>query len=108
MQTLATTTVDVLRGTDTDAYNDPVDTDTPVLTDVPASIIEQSRVVLDQASGTPRVVRFVTGRVAHGTDVQADDRLRDRSGQIYEVDAVARPQNPVLAQDVRLDLKHVN
>lgn len=108
MISLATTTIDVFRGVTVDAYQDVVDVNTsPIATKLPASVIERTRVVFDPASGTPRTVRYVVGRVGHGTDVKVGDRLRDRSGQFFVVRDTATPSNPAIALDLRLDLVRV-
>lgn len=106
MQAIATTTIAVLRGTTTDAYDDEVDTDTPVASGIPAALTEQSRRVTTRDDPTPRIVRYAVARVAVGTDVTDQDRVRDeRTGAIYSVDAVSSMANPAAAADIRLDLR---
>jgi hypothetical protein len=106
MLALATTTVTVYRGTSTDAYGDEQDTDTPVHTGIPASIVEQSRRVTTRDDPTPRIVRYAVGRVTAGTDITDQDRLRDeRTGAVYIVDAVSQMTSAAVAADVRLDLR---
>lgn len=102
----ATTTVTILRGTTTDGYGDEVDTDTPVRTGVPASLIEQTRRVTTRDDPTPRIIRYTVGRVTAGTDVTDQDRIRDeRTGAVYIVDAVSSMNTAALAADLRLDLR---
>ncbi|MFF4346806.1 hypothetical protein [Streptomyces sp. NPDC001530] len=102
----ATTTVTVLRGTSTDGYGDEVDTDTPVHTGIPVSLVEQTRRVTTRDDPTPRVVRYTVGRVTAGTDITDQDRLRDeRTGDIYIVDAVSAMNSAAVAADLRLDLR---
>lgn len=106
MLALATTTVTVYRGTGTDAYSDEQDTDTPVHTGVPASIVEQSRRTTTRDDPTPRIVRYAVGRVTAGTDITDQDRLKDeRTGAVYIVDAVSSMNSAAVAADVRLDLR---
>lgn len=106
MLALATTTVTVYRGTSTDDYGDEQDTDTPVHTGIPASIVEQSRRVTTRDDPTPRIVRYAVGRVTAGTDITDQDRLRDeRTGAVYIVDAVSQMTSAAVAADVRLDLR---
>ncbi|MER5715720.1 hypothetical protein [Streptomyces sp. NPDC002132] len=106
MQAIATTSVSILRGTTTDAYGDEQDTDTPIHTGVPASLVEQSRRVTTRDDPTPRIVRYAVARVPAGTDVTDQDRLLDeRTGAIYIVDAVSAMTNPAIAVDRRLDLR---
>ena len=106
MLALATTRITVYRGTTTDDYGDEQDTDTPVYTGIPASIIEQSRRVTTRDNPTPRIVRYPVGRVTAGTDIQDQDRIRDeRTGAVYIVDSVSQMANPAVASDLRLDLR---
>lgn len=101
-----TTTVDVLRGTTTNAYGDTVDADTPVpgLTGLPASIIERSQRVHAPKDGQDRIVRIVKGRMANGTAVRKGDRLRDATGVVYIIDNLYQQANPFWRQDLSLDL----
>ncbi|MDH6448182.1 hypothetical protein M2155_000590 [Streptomyces sp. SAI-119] len=106
MQAIATTTLAILRGTDSDEFGDERDTDTPIATGVPASLIEQSRRVTTRDDPTPRIVRYTVARVPARTDVLDQDRVRDeRTGAIYIVDAVSGMANPVFEVDRRLDLR---
>lgn len=106
MLTWATTTISVLGGTGIDEFGDPVDGTTVAASGVPASIIEQSKTVNDPASGTPRVVRSIIGRVPAGTPVTGDNRVRDeRTGVTYVVDSTTQPSNPLWVQEIRLDLR---
>lgn len=103
---IATTTVAVLRGTTTDSYDDEADVATPVYTRIPASLTEQSRRVTTRDDPTPRIVRYAVARVAAGTDVTDQDRIRDeRTGAVYIIDAVSSMANPALTADLRLDLR---
>lgn len=106
MQAIATTRLDVLRGTTTDAYGDEQDTDTVVATGIPASLTEQSRRVTTRDDPTPRIIRTITARVPAGSDIRDQDRVRDqRTGAVYIVDAPSTMANPTLAVDLRLDLR---
>lgn len=99
-----TTTVDVLRGTTVDIYQDVVDADTVVLSGIPASIIERSQKVHEPADGQDRIVRVAKGRVPRGTGIAKGDRLRDAAGVLYIVDNVYEQANPFWSQDQTLDL----
>ena len=100
-----TTTVDVLRGTTVDAVGDTIDSDTAVLTAVPASIIEQRQRPHQPREGEDRNVRYFKGRVPRGTGVAKGDRLRDRtSGTYYVVESVYQQADPFWAQDQSMDL----
>ncbi|MEV6504795.1 hypothetical protein AB0M61_01570 [Streptomyces sp. NPDC051642] len=106
MQAIATTKVTILRGVTTDAYGDEQDTDTPVHTGIPASLIEQSRRVTTRDDPTPRIVRYAVVRVPAGTDVTDQDRLLDeRTGVKYVIDADSFMANPAMAVDIRLDAR---
>ncbi|WP_159006883.1 hypothetical protein [Streptomyces sp. NRRL S-813] len=103
---IATTTLAVLRGTTTDAWGDEADTDTPKYTGIPAALTEQTRRVTTRDDPTPRIVRYAVARVAAGTDVTDQDRIKDeRTGAIYTVDAVSSMANPAVTPDLRLDLR---
>lgn len=111
MLAVATTRVDVLRGTSTDEYLDEVDIVDVAsgLLNIPMSIIEKTKQVVDPVSGTPRTVRFATGRAEHGTDIRSSDRIRDRStGQIYAIQSLTTTQSPTHKNDLRLDLVRVD
>lgn len=106
MQAIATTTISVLRGTTTDDFGDVADTDTVVARGVPAALTEQSRRVTTRDDPAPRVIRSAVARVAAGTDVNDQDRIKDeRTGATYIVDATSRMANPALQVDIRLDLR---
>lgn len=106
MQAIATTRLSVLRGTTTNAYGDEQDTDTAVATGIPASLTEQSRRVTTRDDPTPRIISYAIARVAAGTDIRDQDRVRDeRTGAVYIVDAPSSMTNPALAVDLRLDLR---
>jgi hypothetical protein len=105
---IATTTITVLRGTSTNGYGDEVDNGTVAASGIPASLIEQTRFTDDPSSDRPRVIRFVIGRVYHGTDVRAGDQIRDEGdATIYIVDSVTTPQHGAIQPDVRLELRRV-
>jgi hypothetical protein len=104
----ATTTITVLRGTETNGYGDEVDNATVAASGIPASIIEQTRFTEDPTSDSGRTVRYVVGRLYHGTDVRPGDRVRDEGDStIYIVDSVTSPQHAAIQPDVRLELRRV-
>lgn len=90
MQLPPTTFVNISRGTDVDAYGDPVDVDSlPHAVAVPAALASTTRVTQDPATGTPRQVTTLTCVMPRGTDVRDDDRITDTAtGAIYNVTAV--------------------
>jgi len=103
-----TTTVDVLRGTTTNAFGDVVDADTvvPGMTGLAASIIEQRQKVHapKDSPAQDRIVRVFKGRMQRGLDVRKGDRLRDAVGAVYIVDNLYQQANPFWAQDLTFDL----
>lgn len=106
---IATTTIAVLRGTSTNSYGDEVDNGTVAASGIPASIIEQTRFTQDPSSNTPRVIRYVTGRLYHGTDVRPGDQIRDeRDSTVYMVDSVTTTQHGAILPEVRLELRRVS
>ena len=103
-----TTTVTVLGGTETGPYDDPAESNTEVATGIPASIIEGRQIVATEADQQARVIRYYTGRLPHGTTVDDSQRIRDeRTGDVYSIDNVTAPVNPIIPQDVRLDLRRI-
>lgn len=111
MLAVATTRVDVLRGTSVDEYLDEIDGDDKVLAieAVPASIIEQTKQVSDSVSGAPRVIRFHICRIAHGLDIRITDRIRDReTREVYAIESMTTPKSPTNKGDLRLDLVRVD
>lgn len=106
----ATTTVTILRTGpgSVDAYGDPVDNNTSAATGVPFSILEQSSQESDPTTGESRVVRFVFGRCYPNVDLRRGDRVRDeRTGVLYSVDGVTRPQSPVTTPDLKSELRQL-
>jgi hypothetical protein len=92
----------------TDQYGDPVDTLDTVYSGVPFSLLEQDSKESDPSTGESRVVRYVTGRCYPGVDLKRGDRVRDeRTGILYAVDGVTRPQSPVGTPDVRSELRRL-
>ncbi|TXJ78627.1 hypothetical protein E2C11_16605 [Streptomyces lavendulae] len=106
MQAIATTKISILRGTTTDAYGDEQDTNTPIRTGIPASLIEQTRRVTTRDDPAPRIVRYAVARVPAQTDVTDQDRVLDeRTNAVYSIDAISSMANPAAVPDLRLDLR---
>jgi len=106
MLALATCTVSILRGTSTDNYGDLNDTATVVASGVPASLLEQRRVVTTFGDDRPQVVRYWTGRVPAGTDIQADDRvLNEQTNAVFIVDSLSTETAVVHNGETRVDLR---
>lgn len=106
MQAIATTSVSILRGTETDEFGDERDTTIPIAEHIPASLVEQTRRVSGRENPTPRIVRYAVARVPARTDISENDRLVDeRTGATYVVDAVSGMANPAVLVDRRVDLR---
>lgn len=107
---IANCEVSILRGTTTDEFGDPVESDVPVYTGIPASIREVASNETTMAEGMPRQVRYLVGRLPTGTDIQYEDRLRDEdNGRIYQVDGIDETnQSAILDLGVRLELRRVS
>lgn len=107
--TTTVTVYGVVEAADTDVYDDPTSDDTPTAVDVPASILEQSRLTTTHTSDRLQVVRSYTARLPAGTDVTAGTRLVDEAtGYVYLVDATSQPANPHVVNDIRADLRRVS
>ncbi|MFE3031576.1 hypothetical protein ACFXKY_07995 [Streptomyces canus] len=109
MQAVANTSISILRGTETDGFGDERDTNTPIATKIPASLVEQTRRVSGRENPTPRIVRYAVARVPARTDITEDDRVLDeRTGTKYIVEAVSGMANPAIEVDRRVDLRHTS
>lgn len=109
MLALATTTITIYRGTTTDQYGDTQDVDTPLVTGVPCSLLEQTDYVQTQDQPEPMIVRRYTGRVNPSLSVQVGDRLLDEStGQKYMIDSFSTSNNPLIVTDTKLHLRILN
>jgi hypothetical protein len=103
---IATTTVSILGGTGTDEFGDATDGTTPVVTELPVSLIESTRTAMEPSTGTPRIIRTHVCRLPPGTAIDEDNRIRDeQTGEVYIVVSVTRNASPVLTQPLRADLK---
>ncbi len=109
MNAVANTTIAIYRGSVQDGYGDDVDSDTPVRTGVPASLIEGTpREVASGTSNTPRVVRAATLRVDQTETLQRGDRIKDEStGRFYRVDDPTTVGNPAWPNDLRVNLTYL-
>lgn len=104
----ATTTVDIYRGETTDSYGDTKDTDSPLYTDKPASIIQQNKTVTNRDTRTPETIRTYTGRVGANVDIQDDDRIRDtKTGDYYLVTGITQNSSPAWTPATQLDLRRI-
>lgn len=105
LRALQTTTLDIYApAVAPDEWSGARTDDSLVAGGVPASIIEQTRTRNDPRTGTPRIIREVTGRVPDGTEIAPTSRVVDGEGRHYAVAAVRQPRNPLWTSDVILDL----
>ena len=106
---VANTTISLLRGTTTDAYGDTADAGIPILTAVPASVVETARSVLDPATQTPMTVRSTTCIVPAWTGVLNSDQIKDEAtGDLYAIEDILMPPTLMGAPvDITLTLRRV-
>lgn len=108
MYSRATTKITIYRGQSTDDWGDVIDNDTPVATGVLASILEQKTDTSPEVSTQPHNFRYARLRVKKGTDIQTNDRIYDeRLNQTWTITNISPYQNPMLGQDLRVDLMFV-
>lgn len=104
----ATTTIAIYRGQVNDDWGDPEDQELPVAINVRASIIEQKTYSKGESTTQPRNFRFARLRVTKGTDIRTNDRILDeRTRQVWIITNISPIQNPVVGQDLRVDLQYV-
>lgn len=105
LRAMRTTTVSIYApAVAPDEWSGARDGETLIVTGVPASVIEQTRTVNDPRTGTPRVIRQVTGRVPDGTPVAPTSRITDAEGRRYAVGSVRQVRNPAWVGDVVLEM----
>lgn len=108
MYSRATTKISILRGESTDEWGDPVDNDTVVASGVLASILEQKTWSSPEVSTQPHNYRYARLRIRKNIEVQVNDRIKDeRNNQTWLVTNISPLQNPVVGQDLRIDLMFV-
>ena len=101
MRAAASCKISILRGTETSTYDDEVDSTAVVYSDVPCSIIEQTRRTYLPAENAFRVIRSYACRVGSGTDIRKGDRIRNqRNGRVYIVTDLAEPESSALQPDI--------
>lgn len=102
------TTVSILGGNSNSDFGDPLEANTVVNSGIPASIVEGRQIVATESDPQARAVRYYTGRLPNGTSVNDSQRIKDEvTGEIFSIDFVTTPRNPIIPQDVRLDLRRV-
>jgi hypothetical protein len=99
-----TTVITILRGQTTNAGGDIVDLPTPWKTGIRASLIERSQQVIGPTESDDRIVRRYKLRVANGTGLKKDDRIRTADGRVFIIDNVYQQANPFWSPDQAADL----
>lgn len=85
-------TATIFRGSTTNQFGDSVDSNTPLMTGVPVTLIETGKKVQDPSTPTPRTVREVYLNAPYWTGIQNTDRVLDeRTQDVYIVISVTRP-----------------
>jgi len=108
MYSRATTKITIYRGESEDEWGDTIDNDTVVATGVLASILEQKIWASPEVSTQPHNYRYARLRVKKGTDIRTNDRVKDeRLNQTWLITNISPYQNPVVGQDLRIDLMFV-
>jgi hypothetical protein len=104
-----TTTVNILRGTATNALGDEVDGSGVVASGIPASVTESRRTVMTPGMDAPRVIRSYACRLPATADVTVGDRVKDNgTGVIYTIDSSTRGATLAGGRaDLRVDLRRV-
>lgn len=109
MNARPTTTVSILRGSSTDEYGDPTDALTAVATGLPASLLERTQRITKYGERTPQIITYYTCRLPGDTVLQPEDRIKDETtGYIYVMDNYSQVANPLLVNDVRVDLRRLS
>jgi hypothetical protein len=110
MNALPTTRVTVLGGLTESEFGDPQDGTDEIATGIPAGIHESTVTTATESDPAAIVRRMYVGRFPVWARVHLNGarRIRDeKTGEVYVIDAVSRPQNASLPQDVRVDLRRV-
>ena len=101
----ANTRVTILRGTSTNDYEDSVDEEVSVRTDVLCALEETNRRVYLPAEQATRIVRTYSARLSPTAPVQKGDRLRDQRTQVvYLVTDLNDPQSAHHTPDIHVEL----
>lgn len=105
----ATTTIDVSRGSTTDAYGDEVDAPQPVYQGIPAIISYQTSVSLPPASGRPVQASAYEIVVDSWVQMKDQDVITDRqTGEQYQVTSVRRLPSYGIPTDLQLAARRID
>jgi hypothetical protein len=98
--------ISLFRGEFQTANDDTADSRLPIALNVPASLVEQSALVMSPETGRSYDVETVAGLVGGRVDVRKGDRLLDQAtGSVYTVDSVVHQSGILAGGDIRLRLR---
>jgi hypothetical protein len=103
-------TITLLRGSTVNQYGDEIDANDPLMTGIPATLIETGKSVQDPSTPTPRTIRQVYCSVPYWTGVLSTDRIMDeRNSEVFMILSVTTPPTTIGAPvDLVLQLKRVS
>lgn len=103
------TTCTVFRSTTVNQFGDTIDNNVPLITGLPATLIETGKTVQDPSTPTPRTVRQISCWVPEWAGIVNTDRLLDeRTQDVYIIIGITKPPTIIGAPvDTRLDLKRI-
>jgi hypothetical protein len=106
----ANTTATIYRGSTSNQFGDQVDSNVPLMTGIPVTLVETGKNVQDPSTPTPRTIRQIYCNVPQWTGVTLSDRLMDEStGDIYIIIGIKTPPTTIGAPvDTVLDLRRVS
>jgi hypothetical protein len=106
----ANTTATVYRGTSTNWAGDTVDSNVPLISSLPITLIETGKSVQDPSTPTPRTIRQIYANVPEWAGIVDTDRLLDeRTGDVYIIISVTKPPTIIGAPvDTVLGLKRIS
>lgn len=110
MYARATTTISIMRGQIEDEWGDLKDLPNPIATGVRASIVEQKIYAKAEVTLQPRNIRYARLRMTRDipVPVATNDRIWDEKlEQMWVIVNISPIQNPVIGQDLRIDLQFV-
>jgi hypothetical protein len=102
--------ISILRGTTTNQFGDEIDSNVPLISDLPATLIETGKNTQDPSTPTPRTIRQISCWVPLWAGVRTTDRILDQdTGDIFMVISVTKPPTIIGAPvDEVLQLKRVS
>jgi hypothetical protein len=109
MRARATGRFTIYRGTSTNDSGDTVDGDYIVASDVILGLRNTTVTEGDPTTATPRVIKFIRGTATTGTDLRAQDRIKNQeTGIRYVIDTVEEGLSSTRNHDLRFEAHRVN